>query len=389
MSNRVASLNSNLLDSSISVDSPPAVETHEPKHVVPAAASRRNTKTKKIWIDIDNSPHVPFFLPIINELKKRGFEVELTARDIYQVCQLLEFFDLKCKVIGGHYGKNKVLKILGNCLRASQLIPTAARFHADLAISHGSRAQVLACKALRIPTIMMHDYEHSTKTGFIEADWVFMPDMIPDNAMSSRPEQVFKYPGLKEDVYVPRFTPDPSILNQLGISGDAIVVTLRPPATEAHYHNPEAEELFAEAVRFLAETPKVRAVVLPRNEKQGEQLRRQWAELLSSGTMLIPTEALDGLNLIWYSDLMISGGGTMNREAAALGVPVYSVFRGKIGAVDKYLEKHGRLTLLENIKDVRGKLVLERRDRPSHPENSSRSALQTIVENIITILEKK
>jgi predicted glycosyltransferase len=178
-------------------------------------------------------------------------------------------------------------------------------------------------------------------------------------------------------------------LNQLGISGDAIVVTLRPPATEAHYHNPEAEELFAEAVRFLAETPKVRAVVLPRNGKQGEQLRRQWAELLSSGTMLIPTEALDGLNLIWYSDLMISGGGTMNREAAALGVPVYSVFRGKIGAVDKYLEKQGRLTLLQNIKDVRGKLVLERRDRPSHPENSSRPALQTIVGNIITILEKK
>ena len=105
--------------------------------------------------------------------------------------------------------------------------------------------------------------------------------------------------------------------------------------------------------------------------------------------MIIPTEALDGLNLIWYSDLMISGGGTMNREAAALGVPVYSVFRGKIGAVDKYLEKHGRLTLLENIKDVRGKLVLERRDRPAHPENRSRPALHTIVENIITILEKK
>ena len=113
MSNRVASLNPNLVDSSISVDSPPAVENHEPKHVVPEASSRRNTKTKKIWIDIDNSPHVPFFLPIIDELRKRGFEVELTARDMYQVCQLLEFFNLKCKVIGGHYGKNKVLKVLG------------------------------------------------------------------------------------------------------------------------------------------------------------------------------------------------------------------------------------------------------------------------------------
>ena len=175
MSNRVASLNPILVNSSISVDSPPAVENHQPKHAVPEASSRRNTKTKKIWIDLDNSPHVPFFLPIIDELRKKGYEVDVTARDMYQVCQLLDFFNLKCKVIGGHYGKNKVFKVLGSLLRASQLIPTAARFHADLAISHGSRAQVLACKALKIPTIMMHDYEHSTKTGFIEADWVFMP----------------------------------------------------------------------------------------------------------------------------------------------------------------------------------------------------------------------
>ena len=236
---------------------------------------------------------------------------------------------------------------------------------------------------------MMHDYEHSTKTGFIEADWVFMPDVIPGNAMASRPDQVFKYPGLKEDVYVPGFSPDPSILNHLGISPDHIVVTLRPPATEAHYHNPEAEQLFAEALRFLSENPRVRSVVIPRNVKQGEKLRQDWAELISSGSMIVPAKALDGLNLIWFSDLMISGGGTMNREAAALGVPVYSVFRGKIGAVDKYLAQNGRLTLIENIKDVRTKIVLEQRNRPSQPEDSIRPALQTIVDNIILILEKK
>jgi uncharacterized protein len=389
MSDTTFRLNPNLKQSSIYAASPLVVEDREPEHAVPEATSPRNGKGRKIWIDIDNSPHVPFFLPIIDELKKRGFEIELTARDIYQVCQLLEFFNLKCKVIGGHYGKNKVLKVLGNCMRATQLVPTAARFHADLAISHGSRAQVLVCKALSIPTIMMHDYEHSTKTGFIEADFVFMPDVIPDNAMSSRPDQVFKYPGLKEDVYVPRFVPDPSILSHLGISQDQIVVTLRPPATEAHYHNPEAEQLFAEALRYLSEDRMVRSVVLPRNMKQGEQLRQEWADLISSGSMIIPTGPLDGLNLIWFSDLMISGGGTMNREAAALGVPVYSVFRGKIGAVDKYLVKNGRLTLIEDIKDVRTKIVLARRDRPSQPENSIRPALQTIIDNIITILEKK
>src|SRR5579863_1496837 len=351
MSNTSVSLNPKLQSSSISLAPPPAVETREPEHAVPQTTSLRNGKGRKIWIDIDNSPHVPFFRPIVDELQRRGFEVELTARDIYQVCQLLEFFNLTCKVIGGHYGKNKALKVLGNCWRTIQLIPTAARFHADLAISHGSRAQVLACKVLGIPTVMMHDYEHSTKTGFIEADWVFMPDVIPGNAMSSRPDQVFKYPGLKEDVYVPQFVPDPSVLSHLGICADQIVVTLRPPATEAHYHNPEAELLFAEAVRFMSEDRRVRAVVLPRNLKQGEQLRRDWANLISSGSMIVPAGALDGLNLIWFSDLMISGGGTMNREAAALGVPVYSVFRGKIGAVDQYLAQNGRLTLLENIKD--------------------------------------
>ena len=388
MADTTVLLNPNLHSSSI-VAPPPASDIQEPEHATPQGTSARNGKTKKIWIDIDNSPHVPFFRPIVDELRKRGFEVELTGRDIYQVCELLEFFNLPCKVIGRGYGKNTALKVLGNCLRAAQLIPTAAKFHADLAISHGSRAQVLVSKLLGIPTVMMHDYEHSTKTGFIKADYVFMPDVIPSQAMSSRSETVFKYPGLKEDVYVPQFVPDFSSLSTLGISQDQIIVALRPPATEAHYHNPEAELLFAEVLRFMSENPIVRGVVLPRNQRQGDQLRRDWAKLISSGSLIIPSSPVDGLNLIWFSDLMVSGGGTMNREAAALGVPVYSVFRGKIGAVDKYLAENGRLILLDNIEDVRSKVVLAQRNRPSLPEGSVRPALQTIVNHIISLLERK
>src|SRR5579864_6864992 len=106
--------------------------------------SPRNTAGKRVvWIDIDNSPHVPFFMPIIDELNKRGIELVLTARNLYQVCDLLDFFGLRCKVIGGHYGKNKLAKILGNCARALQLAPTVIRFRPELALSHGSRAQVL------------------------------------------------------------------------------------------------------------------------------------------------------------------------------------------------------------------------------------------------------
>ena len=348
-----------------------------------------NGKARRIWIDIDNSPHVPFFLPIIEELEKRGFEIGLTARDTYQVCELLDFFGLSCDVIGRHYGTSKVFKVLGNCLRASQLVPTALRLRPHLALSHGSRAQILVCKALGIPTIMMHDYEHSTKTGFIEPDWTFIPEVIPDGAMSRGVERTLKYPGLKEDVYVPRFRPNPTILTTLGIARDEFVVTLRPPATEAHYHNPESEQLFAEALRFLAENRKLRAVVLPRSARQGAELRRDWADLIAAGSMIMPSAPVDGLNLIWFSDLVISGGGTMNREAAALGVPVYSIFRGKIGAVDKYLARNGRLTLLEEVKDIRAKIKIVRRERSAKPENRDRLALTNIIDNIVSILEDK
>jgi uncharacterized protein len=357
--------------------------------VVPA--SSRPVSRRKIWIDIDNSPHVPFFIPIIEELKKRGVELVLTARDMYQVCELLDFFQVrsKVKVVGGHSGKNKALKVLVNCARAAQLIRLAAQNRPALALSHGSRAQVLACKALGIPTIMMHDYEHSTKTGFLEPNWILMPDIIPDLAMTRRPGRTMKYPGLKEDVYVPRFQPDPSILKHLGIASDELLVTLRPPATEAHYHNPESEELFAETLRLLASRPKVRVVTLPRNAKQGNQLRKEWADLITSGCMIIPDGPLDGLNLIWFSDLVISGGGTMNREAAALNVPVYSIFRGRIGAVDRYLVEHGRMTLIENVDQVRKKIALVRRNRPDSPERSNDITLQTVVNNIISILEQR
>jgi uncharacterized protein len=357
--------------------------------VTSAAPSQKRLNGKRVWIDIDNSPHVPFFLPIIKELENRGADVVLTARDIYQVCELLDFFKLPCKVIGRHYGKNKILKVLGTCLRAAQLIPTAARRRPSVALSHGSRAQVLACKVLGIPTVMMHDYEHSTKTGFVEPDWTFMPDVIPDGLMSKQSARTLKYPGLKEDVYVPQFRPDASVLNVLGISPASLLVTLRPPATEAHYHNPEAEELFAETLKLLAETRNTRAVALPRNAKQGMELRKQWAHLIAGGNLIIPETPVDGLNLMWFSDLVVSGGGTMNREAAALGVPVYSVFRGKIGAVDQYLADSGRLTLLENVNDVRTKIKLVRWNRPAQPENTSRPALMSIVDNIAAILEGK
>jgi predicted glycosyltransferase len=210
--------------------------------------------------------------------------------------------------------------------------------------------------------------------------------VIPEGAMSKGRSRVLRYPGLKEDVYVPRFQPDASIRKRLGISESELLVAVRPPATEAHYHSPESEVLFAETMRYLGAISNVRMITLPRNARQGKQLQSEWRDLIADGRMVIPSSPVDGLNLIWFSDLVVSGGGTMNREAAALGVPVYSIFRGKIGAVDRYLVEQGRMTLIESPQEVSTKIRVTRWNRPSHPHTGGRPALAFIVNSILSVL---
>ena len=344
---------------------------------------------KKIWIDLDNSPHVPFFIPIIEELQKRGHQILLTARDSYQVCELLEFHHLACKVVGSHWGKNRFLKTLGTLGRAARLVPLAFREKPDLAISLVSRAQLLACKALSIPMVVTFDYEFVVKMQFLQPDWILVPEVVPDSGAGVAKRGIFHYPGLKEDVYVPRFKPDATLRKELGISETHMLVTVRPPATEAHYHNPESDKLLSAALNFLTKQHDVRVALLPRNDRQSVTLRKEWGDCIAKGKIVIPRHVMDGLNLIWNSDLVISGGGTMNREAAALGVPVYSIFRGKIGAVDRYLAENGRLVLLECVEDIYTKIVLKRREQARCDFSESSAALRRISEAIISIAERQ
>jgi uncharacterized protein len=342
---------------------------------------------KTVWVDLDNSPHVPFFAPIIGELERQGYSVFLTARHCFQVCALADLFQLHYRRIGRHYGKSFVMKASGTCLRAFQLLPGAWRHRPDLAVSHGSRSQLISAKLAGIPTVVICDYEFAKPVPGAAPTWVMVPEVIPAESVHFGHRRILKYPGIKEDVYVPAFKPDSAILAELGLDAGRIIVTLRPPANEAHYHNPESDKLLDATLDLLSRQPKVQVVLLPRHAKQGTALRKMWPELFTSGQMMIPKGAVDGLNLMWHSDLVISGGGTMNREAAALSVPVYSIFRGNIGAVDRYLAAAGRLVLLESAEDVRTKLVVKQRRRQACAEMQARSALKVIVDQLVSILE--
>jgi len=344
---------------------------------------------KKVWIDLDNSPHVPFFLPIINRLQQSGYEVSLTARDSYQVCELLDFYNIKAKVIGKHYGKHKLFKVLGTVLRAFQLTRFVRQEKPDISVSHGSRGCVIASSLMGVPSIVLGDYEFTNKVKVLGPKWMIFPEMVPDETISGSGATVLKYPGIKEDVYVSNLRPDRALRQRVGVSDSDLLITVRPPATEAHYHNPESEGLFDEALRRFSGSPDTKILLLPRNKRQEAELREAWTKEIAAGDILIPSHVEDGLNLIWNSDLVISGGGTMNREAAALGVPVYSIFRGKTGAVDRYLVHTGRLTMLESIDDVHTKLVPRRRTTTADFHSEVRPALETIMGYVEAILESR
>ncbi len=349
--------------------------------------AQRLAAKAKIWIDLDNTPHVPFFEPIIEELKARGFSVVVTARDAFQVCQLADKKGLSYTQIGRHHGKNRLLKAFGLVLRALQLSPIGLKEKPVLAVSHGARSQILLSNLLGIPTILIADYEHSRFPPMMRPTWLMTPDAISDQSLCLKNGRVRKYSGLKEDVYAWKLEPDPSLLDELGVSDTDIIVAVRPPATEAHYHKHESVVLFEAFMDRAARVPGIRIVLLPRNRRQEEQIRSKWPAWFENQKTIIPAGAIDGLNLLWHSDLVVSGGGTMNREAAALGVPVYSIFRGTIGAVDQRLSEEGRLVLVESPADVEGKIPLVKRVRRSTAESNSKRTFTQVVDAIQEIAE--
>jgi predicted glycosyltransferase len=308
----------------------------------------------RIWIDLANSPHVPFFRALIPEFTARGHEVEITARDFAQTIELATKAGMMPHVIGGHGGgtiRGKAGNLVG---RAAALRKWARHRGINLALSHNSYAQIAAAAALGIKTVTLMDYEHqpANHLAFRLASRVIVPRTFPASELrkyGAATKRVKRYDGLKEDVYLAGFEPDPSFkqtLQKLGVAGEDVLVVARPPAREALYHRFE-NELFDELLSRISSRPNVKVILLPRTPAQ-----RADYESRKLTNIIMPREALDGANLIAAADLVISAGGTMNREAAVLGVPAASVYAGRWAAVDEQLVKQGRLMRIASSRDL-------------------------------------
>jgi uncharacterized protein len=309
----------------------------------------------RIWIDLANSPHVPFFRALANVFIQREHEIVVTAREFAETVELAEAAGFMPHVIGGH-GGGKLSGKAGNLVqRALALARWARGRDLDLALSHNSYSQVLAARALSLKTVTLMDYEHqpANHLAFRLASRIIVPRAFPESALSrfgAHPAKVRRYNGIKEDVYLADFQTDLQFeneLSKLGITGKDILVTVRPPASEALYHRFE-NELFDQLLERLLATPLVKVVLLPRNDSQ-----RTAYSVRRNSNLILPATPMDGGNLIAYSDLVVSGGGTMNREAAALSIPAASVYLGEWAAIDQELVKEKRLRRISTSQDVR------------------------------------
>ncbi len=306
-----------------------------------------------IWFDLDNSPHVPLFKPILAELDKRKAAYVVTARDYAQTAELLEYWGISHTIIGAHAGKNKIKKIFNLLDRANELRKFVKNKHLKLAVSHGSRAQLVAAKMLGLKSVLMLDYEYTEARIFNKLSTILlMPAVIPDKRLLSAGfdlKKVQRYNGFKEEFYLREFVPDKNFRNEIGVSEDEILVVIRPPGMSGNYHDPRSEKLLLGSISHFSSFENTTCVIVNRTPLE--------KEFIISSLNLKPNvrfldKPVDGLQLLFAADLAISGGGTMNREAALLGTNAYNIFTARYPYLDEYLRDMGRLKFIENQKDI-------------------------------------
>jgi predicted glycosyltransferase len=297
----------------------------------------------RIWADMSAPAHVLVLRPIIERLRDQGHEVVVTSRDYTQTQELLAIHRMEHTPIGRHGGASRLSKLMRLIQRTGRMRRFGRGKQFDLAIAHGSNDLAIAARLLGIPEANMHDYEFAVAqhhVGSRLARRVIFPDSVPPERLKRfgvGPEKLRQYPGIKEEYYLADFEVDPDALEEVGVDSERVVVIVRPPPDVSLYHR-KSNPLFPQVLSRVGTDERVHAVVLPRTEEQREYVRS-----LALPSLIVPDHAVEAQSLVALADLVVSAGGTMNREAVALGTPVYTTYGGRLGGVDEALIRSNRL----------------------------------------------
>jgi predicted glycosyltransferase len=323
----------------------------------------------RVWVDLTNTAHVFVLRPLVELLERDGHQVVLTVRPLSQTVEMLERWGHPYTVLGRYGGATRLGKARAAAARLTLLLRFARGKRFDCALAHGSTDLPPACRVLGIPSTTMLDYEWAVLQRHVDcrlAARVLMPDAIPAERVArygARPPKLVRYPGLKEEYYLSDFEPDEAVLDQLGLERERVISVVRTAPAYALYLGGSENPILPRVLRRLTEPEDAQTVLLPRTPEQGEAARA-----LGLRGLTVPGRAVDAQSLVAFADLVVSAGGTMNREAAVLGTPVWSIFEGRLGAVDEMLAQEGRLRFLSDP----GQIELQKKPRDAVAERERR-----------------
>jgi uncharacterized protein len=324
------------------------------------------------WFDLDNSPHVPLFRPIFKELDEKNQDYLVTIREFAQTRQLCELWNIKYNLIDKHAGKNKFLKVINLISRSSKLKKFVKDKKISLAISHGSRTQLVASHRLKIRSVLMLDYEYTENKIFnYLSDYILIPVYIPEARLKSAGiniKKVIRYNGFKEEIYLPQFKPDENFRKNINISNEKVLVVIRPPGLLSNYHNIDGERLYMEAIKYFSEFSNCCCYIVSRTTQDIGLLKNL---KINNNNIRFDKSAVDGLQLLNAADIVLSGGGTMNRESALLGTETYSIFKGRKPYLDEYLQSLGLLKFINSETDFKKINIERKRKNKNYKANSN------------------
>lgn len=308
----------------------------------------------RVWVDVENPPQVQYLVPLVKAFTQRGADVYVTARDYGITFDLLRDQGVPFSPVGRHFGSSKKAKIAGTLRRVRELRRLLSANQRPHFVISASRSASLAGRSFRIPSFALCDYEYVNLFAFrFAGTYVVHPDVISADTFRARGislDRLISYRGIKEDITFAHMDIDaipPHVFPELRRS-NKLRVLVRPPAEESHYHRAESSALGRLALERFAENEDLAVIFSPRYEWQvGIVHSLEWKY-----PPIVLTKPVSFVSLLKAVDVVVSGGGTMTREAAYLGTPAVSMFRGEAGEVDRYLERAGRLTIVRSEGDL-------------------------------------
>lgn len=327
----------------------------------------------KIWFDIDNTPHVNFFKPFV---KHFGVTHDLIF-SLKQFAEVEKLFHseigMDYQMIGKHKGGSKIMKVIGVGQRTIQLLAKMEKF--DLKISIGGDSSNLCAKIRGKKSVTFDDNETAPNWRYSPfTDFAFWPVAIDEKVIFNqgfKPSKTYRYNGFKEDVYIADYQPDPQFLTHLPFDNYVVV---RPENILANYVGLK-RTIVPELVDLLVDKG-INVLYLPR-------YKHDFGLVKPSNSIFIPPNPLNGLDVCYYADAVLTGAGTLAREAACLGTPAVSFFAGKkLLMVDQAMIREKKMFFSRNPSDIVNYLSNSSKKNPAFEKSKS------VKEEVFSVLDE-